>query len=384
MQPIQKIEKLIDEAQTVIKKSRKDMLEAPVSQLEKYLHEQHVPANDYYEEKDFYNYIGYPMMNYIDVSKFYNEGYSSAVGSANENCSENCDARMRIFIYNYISNVFYEKYQILSLVNVYYPNNNRLFKFRTYNGEARINKSMHLEYIHPIYILEDNYRKLYNPEYQEPEKLAEIHDEIKILYDHWNEINPGEYEYADKNAIVAKMTYDGDRAIAIEIAKNVEGVYECYYDKNIPVLICNTTAIRLISDLLVNKYQSAIKIEENDSKSFYDSRIKNVIYKLRDQPILKLYNMLDHELVPILPSGQTHIYVNIWLAFTEFITYDMVGKEKIMQIKLRLFTRMQHILQKLQNEKTIILLENCKFVGLYYPRSIYLKDLMIKNIIKKS
>ncbi len=167
----------------------------------------------------------------------------------------------------------------------------------------------------------------------------------------------------------------------------------------LPILITNDVGLSLIEKSL-KSITANYERKDSTSKSFFDNRIKNVIFKIDGKQIVKVFPLLDYEIITInndaivnVRSGNMKHRINrdqmnrsdaifdchsnfaLRLAFNEYITYDIVGNSEVAKVKLMLFT----YLYKKYGIRDMVITES-NVVGTYYPFDIYIKELRVKSI----
>lgn len=403
------IEQLINDAQTLIKDKRESKIQNYALFIEDFLARYEIPVNPYYDKKDFFRFESFPITNFGHLLTDFN---------SNEAPKINSELRMQIFIKNFIYNIYHDNYEILTMTNIFYPHVNNLFKFKTYKAPGRLNKDIMLTYVHPKYIYEEILHKISVLEnYKDIDKLIE---QGKFLLEEWDRVENTKVGetltvkelgtgfnfinmfakgiFHKQNELQISIDYNfGQNQIAVlkQLFSLDIKLIRCFYDPKLPILICNSADIPRIKEAIFSITPNS-KVIFNDPKSFYDNRLKNVIFKIDDKPVLKLFPILNYEIIPIKKSSLSlisdaklrastfnirklvidcNINIAIRLAFNEYITYEIVGADIIAEEKLKLYKNLIDT-HGLKNYS----LDN--YEGYYYPYLHYLKELRVISILK--
>lgn len=371
---INHIEQLIDDAQILIKDQRKDELFHKALEIEKFINLNSLPIDSEYEEKDYYTFNIYPIMNFLDITKDYNYNFREKILNEEEkNLLANNDLSHRKGkcipqIYNFVHVIFYEQYKLAEFKNIFYPHNNHKFVFDTYQGPGRFDKNIQLTYIHPKYQLEEMFHRLYSPEYYN----ENISEKINYFIDKWKSIDE---EYTSNEVTEYRKinlnNFSLEQKKILEIIN--DKVIKCFYDTSVPIVITSSRNLNFIEENIKNLSHNYQRLT-NSSKAFFDNRAENIIFKINGKTVLKVFPLLDYELIPCLPwdNNKCHIDVMIRLSLNEFITYQILGINEIARIKLKIYMNLKFLRDKLGDKITDI--KECKFKGKYYPYHIYLSE----------
>lgn len=390
MDPLDELKTLIDDAQIIIKESRQDTIYKYALEVEKFLSRHNIPVNYYYEEKDFYTYNAYPITSFIDICNAFNVEVKTLIDE-----TANC----KPFIYNFIHNAFYKRYELYKMFNIFYPSSNQNFSFATFTAPARLNESINIIYVHPKYILEELLHQ--SCLIENIEKLDDIRNKIASVFADIERID-GKDLLPNINMNDWKLfnNFSPTQINLLSVLSTLESpIIRCYYDRQLPILITNDVGLSLIEKSL-KSITANYERKDSTSKSFFDNRIKNVIFKIDGKQIVKVFPLLDYEIITInndaivnVRSGNMkhrinrdqmnrsdaifdcHSNVALRLAFNEYITYDIVGNSEVAKVKLMLFT----YLYKKYGIRDMVITES-NVVGTYYPFDIYIKELRVKSI----
>lgn len=379
------IENQIDNSKLVIRELRYKKLYNLLSKLECKISEASISILESYDTEDYYLLTIYPDNYKNDIF---------AIRSILEdtikllNIDEN-KISITVFIYNFITEIYYETYKIMKIINIYYPKFNNKFSMSFYRGNSRYNvknikkmsininkldveKNKLIRYIHPKYILEKYLADIYNPA-----KYDNYSDNVKIankLLNEWKIINPDDF---NKNYNIHMNLSKKGLSIMSLIE---EYVYESYYDRVVPTCIATTEDEEIINKLIQHKYKN-IEISEGSAKTIVDPRLINKMYKINNELVLKIWFIGQFELIPILPfNNQVHISVIKRLILSEYLTYDIIKNYKVAFSKLILFRNILKVEKKLKQKKIYISLDKCNFIGAFYPKIEYYKKLRIEQI----
>lgn len=358
------IESLIKKSQEIIKDDRKQTIEIAFKVIEKFLSATKIPVNSDYDE--FYKYSAYPIMNFMEFAKTVKEKL----------VDDSANFRLMYFIYKYIYQVTYNDYQIVTFTNIFWPHDNHKYKYITYEAPARLNEDIMMQYIHPKYSLEEIYRRLYCPEYFG--EIEELHVKKNQLTQFWKSL--GGLPSADSGDI--QLSFGKYQKMFINAVGKL--FVSAHYDERMPIFIGSSTSIEQATTTLKRQF-SNLSVIKNSSKSFFDPRTINYMFKIDNMILGKVWQLMDQEVIPILPfdKSKAHISVSIKLALTEHITYEILGFEDIAKEKLKLFGKLLSSEKILKKKGTYTKVSQCKFIGSYYPLDKYLSTVRTDEIIEK-
>jgi hypothetical protein len=382
------VEQLIEKAQVVIRESRQNTIYKYALMIEKFLADHRIPVNSEYNEKDFYTYNAYPMTSFIDVTNAYNEEIKPRIVAESGE-----DAHCRPFIYNFIHNIYFGKFELAKFFNIFYPNSNHKFGFDTYEDEGRLDKQLRMVYVHPKYLIEEVLHKLCLLEYVSD--FANLVAAKDRLMDKWLSMDK-----LPNPIINTAASFDPMQINVLSMLSTLEApIIRCFYDRNLPIVITNSLGLDLIEKTIKN-ITARYERKENTAKSFFDNRIRNTIFRIEDRQILKVFPLLDYEVVPLIQeftnirsakarysdtkhtmtagklTMDCHPNIAIRLAFNEYITYNIIGAAEVANIKLAICLGLiakYGIGEIIPDENNV--------TGLYHPFDIYIKELRVKSII---
>jgi hypothetical protein len=159
-------------------------------------------------------------------------------------------------------------------------------------------------------------------------------------------------------------------------------VYASDYDRVVPIGLCTSANLPVITNILKEQYQD-ISYSMQPSKSLFDHRISAAVIKSGQKTILKVWLIVDYELIPVIDEGNrqsVHIDVSMRLCLNEHIAYDMLGLDDIARGKLALFSILMDKRKSLINRKIMADPGKCEFVGVDCPLNIGLKMMRIKRL----
>lgn len=360
------IDILIDESKTIIRNDQELHMKDIFTELENFLVKYEIPVKHIFDH--YWKYDVYPIMRFNDIQNLIKE----------EIIPKYDKLEIYTYVYKYIFMLNFGQYTIATFTNIFGMNQNTKYTFMTYKAPARLNKNLEMTYVHPKYLLEDVYRKLYMPSNQE--NAVALNIKKLELMDKWKTLNPGVNFTAGKQH---EKSYGKNQ---LKLIKKIEQILvSADYDQKIPVYIGSAADIaeceKIASELFPN-----LEVTKNPSKSFFDPRTVNHIFKNGTHILIKVWELLDHEVIPILPYGKrkkAHISVLLKLSLTEHVTYEILGYNDIAKEKLATF------LVNIQNEeesiekKLYVKILNCKFIGRNYPIDKYVSNLRASNFVKK-
>jgi hypothetical protein len=399
--PIDKLNALIEEAQVIIKESRQNTVYKYMAEVEKFLAKSKIPVNYYYDEKDFYTYNAYPIINFIDLCNAYNAVVKPQIASI---CSESdliyCEnVQCKPFVYNFIHNSYFKRFELVKFFNLFFPNYNQKFTFETFESPARIDKSINIIYVHPKYILEEVLHQTCLIE--NADKMDELRDRIANILADIKRID-GKDLIPDSSNPNIFNNFNSTQVNLLSVISSLDvPIVRCFYDRQLPILITNDLGLSLI-EYAFKGITANYERKDSTSKSFFDNRVDNVIFKIDGKQIVKVFPLLDYEIVPIKDDSisnirsanmrhrmnkdqmnkdksifDCHTNIALRLAFNEYITYDIVGNQDISRVKLSLFA-------SLYNKYGVrdMKVSESNVVGTYYPFEMYIKELRVMSIKK--
>lgn len=356
---------LIDDAQSIIKEDREKTIKPAFKFIERFLAEHEIAVNFDYDDATFYEYRAYPMMNFSRLQNAIKEYLVDGSDSL----------KFLPYIHRYIYKVVYGNYEVVRFINIFWPHENVKYKFLTYEAPARLDSSLTMRYIHPKYALEEIYRRMYCPE--NFEYLDEFHERKNELIQEWQKLNPDNAPSKDEEELKFNFNKLQD-SFSIQFGKLM---IPAYYDARCPIFISSRSQIERIREMAESRYEGLVVVV-NSSKSFFDPRRNNYIFKKGDKIICKVWELLDYDVIPVV-DGKAHIAVLLSLALTEHITYEILGYEELAKGKLTLFNRLIATEKRLKSTKLYTLLPNCKFKGKYYPLDKYLATARTDEVVEK-
>jgi len=392
------IENLIDDAKLVIKKSRQDKLLEISKFIESYLTKLNIPIKETFKEETYYIIIGYPYINYLDRARKLN----LLILDISENFGIPLDSlKQNYTIYNYITEVKYDQFLLLQLRNPFYPKENKIYTLDTYRSLSRfksnifkatkhmndlfdldprmtnVNKIQDKEdsvvYIHPKYYLENLHKLLYDPAYEDKESVL---TEINVCWKRWIEID---------NSFNRKFNIKTDQklknmgyAMAYKIS---DYILLSDYDDSAIICIADYDKKDEIVDILKQDFDIS-DVVINSAKSLYDPRLVNLVIKVRGNIVMKIWLLLNYELIPYTDGKlkKAHPYVSLRLVLSEYLTYDILDINMVANVKLQKYKDLLIETKKLKDENKLPALNKCKYAGIYYPNDQYLNVLRIRDI----
>jgi len=365
------IDKLITEAREIIRVDRGEHVKPIFEEVERFLAEHKVPVRSTYESNNFWKYEAYPI-----------HGFSNLATIIKDELLPNLEG---VTLYNYVFRYIYrinlDRYSLAVFTNIFGTGQNSKYSFETFEGPGRLNKELTMQYVHPKYILEELLRKMYMP--SNYENLGSLIEEKKSLLAEWNRLNPKVNFEAKMEEVDGSFKKD-QTSLMNKVGKILVAAD---YDPSIPVYIGSAADIAKCEHIARDMFPE-LEVTRNASKSFFDPRTINHIFKNRGHILIKIWELLDHEIIPILPYNTTrmvaHISVVLKLALTEHITYDILDFREIANEKLKIFI---FILQKEQDmlaKGIYVSTLNCKYIGRYYPVDKYITNMRASNAAKFS
>ena len=398
------LESLIGEAQDIIRDNRQLTIYDSALLVEAFLAKLKIPVNPHYDEKDYYTYNAYPIINFIDICNTFNIEVKPVIDSrhdteGNTNYS-NYDARCKPFIYNFIHNAHFKRFELVKFFNIFFPHTNRNFGFQTYEAPARLNKSLTMTYVHPKYMLEEVLHQLCLIE--NVDKFDELRIRLSELINQWTEIQGSDPLDRDGSKWKHFNQFDSTQITILSTISTLNApIIRCFYDRHLPVIITNELGVGLIEHVISSTTANYTR-KDSSAKSFFDNRIRNTIFRIGDKQIVKVFPLLDYEVVPLSESAVMNIpsakhrhqvtnhqmkerevimdcdsNIALRLVFNEYITYDIIGAADVAAIKLQIFSYLYQTygINRLSfTERTV--------AGTYYPFEYYIKELRVKSIKK--
>jgi len=392
------IEGLIEDAKQVIKKSRQNKLLEISKHIENYLVKLNIPIKETFREETYYIIVAYPYLNYLERARKLNllivdlsEKFNIPLDSLKQNYT----------IYNYITEIKYDQFLLLQLRNPFYPKENKLYTLDTYKSLSRFKSNTFkatkyvkelfdmdprmintnklssdlnsVVYIHPKYYLENLHKLLYDPSHEDNEAVL---NEINTCWKRWIEIDNTFNRKINVNAdqrsknIGYAMLYKIDKYIVL-----------ADYDDSAIICIANYDKKDEIVDILRKDFDIS-DVVINSAKSLYDPRLVNLVIKVKGNIVMKIWLLLNYELIPYTPGKlrKAHPYVNLRLVLSEYLTYDILNIKTVANIKLQKYKDLLVEVKKLKDEGNLPDLSKCDYEGIYYPDDQYLNVLRIRDI----
>lgn len=367
------IDRLIGDAKEIIKADRGKRVKPTFEAVEKFLAEHRIPVKPTYEPNDFWKYEAYPMHGFSNLAVIIRDEFIS-----------NLDTQETITLYNYVYKYIYRimmgRYPLATFTNIFGSGQNPKYQFATYEGPARLNKELTMLYIHPKYVLEELLREMYR--ISNYEHISSLSDRKKELLAEWMKLTP-EVDFMTPMP-KPEESFKKDQ---VRLIKKIEKkLISADYDPNIPVYIGSSQDIRECEQIARDMFP-ALEVSRNASKSFFDPRTINHIFKNGKHILIKVWELLDHEIIPIVPQMKlmtAHISVILKLALTEHITYDILGFNEIAKEKLEIFTYVLQREKDLRSKNICISLLACKSIGVNYPVDKYIANMRASNAAKFS
>lgn len=361
------ISDLVEKSQSIIREDRQKTIEVAFNTIEEFLSHEQIPVNSDYDEINFYQYAAYPIMNF---SRFTETIKNSLL-------AESVTMRLSYFINNYIYFVDCNGYHTVVFTNIFYPHQNHKYQYKTYDGPARLNSNITLKYIHPKYSLEEIYRRIYCPEYFDD--ANELHIKKNQLTQMWKSLDGDNAPVTDASLI--QLNFGKMQKLFVDKVSKL--FISAHYDELMPIFIGSKASI-LQAKLMLSQQFKNLQVIENSSKSFFDPRTINYMFKLDNMILGKVWQLLDHEVIPVLPFSQSkaHISVCTKIALTEHITYEILGFDQIAKDKLKLFSQLLSSEKSLKKRGMYTKISECKFIGTYYPLDKYLSTVRTDELVE--
>lgn len=361
--------------------------------LEKFVIRMGGVVDDRYKDNEFYTQVVFLGNEYFD----YINAFKSDLGPMIEN-KLGITAQVVEFVANYITEIKHHNCSLLKIVKVNHTSNyaNDKLKISSVPKLSRFGTET-INAIHPKYHLEDIYRRLYSPGYAKDWEDIEI-DRVNT-HTEWN-ID------ADRHGTKSSQ-YDGEPSVASKMFGGKQGrqndysefirikqktynvlaeyVYASDYDRVVPIGVCRSEDIAKVMDIL-GQYYDKLSYTMQPSKSLYDHRISAAVIKSDAKTVLKLWLIIDYELIPVIDEGDrksVHIDVSLRLCLNEHIAYDMLGLDDIARGKLTLLRLLLTKRQSLITKKTMADPGKCEFMGTDCPLNVGLKMMRIQRIQKR-
>lgn len=393
---LESLESLISDAQDIIRDNRQMTIYDSALLVEEFLSKLKIPVNPHYDEKDYYTYNAYPIINFIDICNAFNVEVKPVIDSRD---GGDTDARCKPFIYNFIHNSHFKRFELVKFFNIFFPHMNRNFGFQTYEAPARFNKSLTMTYVHPKYILEEVLHQTCLIE--NVDKFDELQTRFVELIQQWSELL-GNDPLNRESTWNHFNQFDPLQITILSAISTLDApIIRCFYDRHLPVIVTNEVGVSLIEHVISSSTANYTR-KDSSAKSFFDNRIRNTIFRIGDKQIVKVFPLLDYEVVPLAESAIINIpsakrrhqttnhqmkerdvimdcnsNIALRLVFNEYITYDIVGAGDVADIKLQIFSYLyrHYGINRLSfTEKSV--------VGTYYPFEYYIKELRVKSIKK--
>lgn len=364
------MDKLIEESKAIIRADRGEKLEPVFVEIEKFLAENKIPVKHTYEPNNFWRYEAYPIYNFSNLAVMIKTELAARVPGIN----------LYNYVFKYIFMINFGRYSVVSFTNIFGHSQNTRYTIATYEAPARLNKEITMMYLHPKYALEEVLRKMYMPSNQE--NLAMYLSKKKDLLAQWDTLNPD----ANLNQPIEPQepVFRKDQLRLINKIEHL--VAYANYDPNIPVYIGSASDILRCEEIARSIFPN-LEVIKNPSKSFFDPRAANRVFKTNNFIVVKIWELLDHELIPIIPYGKkkkAHISVLLRLALTEHITYEMLGFDDISKDKLEIFKSLLQKESQMITTKTYVNLMKCNYIGRNYPIDKYISNKRSEMSAKQS
>lgn len=362
------ISDLVEQSQLIIKDDRKQTIEIAFKVLEEFLSSTGTPVNSDYDEINFYQYNAYPINNFSKFTEIIK----------NELLTHTQLLKLTYFINRYIYSVDTGTYKTVVFTNIFWPHENNKYTYKTYEGPARLNNSITIKYIHPKYSLEEIYRRIYCPEYFDD--ANELHVKKNQLTQMWKNIDPDTAPVISDDTI--QFQFGKMQQKFIDLVSKL--FISAHYDERVPIFIGTKASIEQAKIILEKEFKN-MQVVENSSKSFFDPRTVNYMFKIENMILGKVWKLLDHEVIPVLPfnKNKCHIAVSIKIALTEHITYEILGFDQIAKDKLKLFSQLLSAEKSLKKRGMYTRLPECKFVGSYYPLDKFLSTTRTNELLER-
>jgi hypothetical protein len=349
--------------------------------LEKFVIRMGGVVDDRYKDNEFYTQVVFLGNEYYD----YIANFKSDYGPMIEN-KLGITAQVVEFVANYITEIKHHNCSLLKIVKVNHTSN--------YNTKDRLRISSvpklsrfgteTINAIHPKYHLEDIYRRLYSPSYANDWEAIEL-DRV-ATHTEWNidsaiKTLGGKQKNTRSHNNYSEFVRIKQKAYKI-LAKYV---YSTDYDRVVPIGICSSENITKVIEIL-SQYYDKLSYTMQPSKSLYDHRINAAVIKSDTKTVIKLWLIVDYELIPVIDEGDrksAHIDVSLRLCLNEHIAYDMLGLDDIAKGKLTLLRLLLAKRQSLLTRKIMADPSKCEFVGVDCPLNVGLKMMRIQRIQKR-
>ncbi|MAR56865.1 MAG: hypothetical protein CMM93_06755 [Rickettsiales bacterium] len=381
-------DQLVSQAELKIKNDLRKELLNMMLEIEAFLQKYKVPIQEFYNDTTYYTFTACPHKGFPE---FANIIRNELVPSLESKYKKDVFS-YRPQVWGYIMVLKYGNHTLLKLMNIFYPTGNHIYSLPTYEGDSRfaaktrytnrasvrahkVNKpepefsikSRKILYLHPKFMLEELIFRMYSPaHFDEQNETREIIDD---MINHWKKI-----DYTDNVLKPNKKFLSSGRELFNKIK-------DIAYEANNDFATFTCIARKKDKAEIAKRFQN-YKLMFNSPKSLFDSRLSNMIVKSNNRPVLKIWFLLDYELIPLVDK-KAHIYLLLRLIVVDSIIYDIMDVKKIIEMKMGLFNYYLNLLQQMKKEKRVKPIDQCEFVGTNYPNDVYLSDLRQKLIVEQ-
>ena len=393
------MESQVEKAAIQIKKNRADQLFKFMSTLCDLISDEGMPIAREYTEDTYYKLVVYPdeYLTGLSIIRKLVRDLQNTMEIDNELVSHS------VFIGDYITYFMYKRITILEVINIYYPIRNDMYRIKTYFDESRfsntsidqIKKSKYqkmfltggakhptnhppkksekkIKYIHPQYTTEGILADYCSPEYEDKHEIYKSKIEILGI---WRKISPEHFsKFGNRKKFLSKT--------GLKMYEKISKLcYPANYDLLIPICVASEENREEIDAILGENFNLG-DVKRNLPKTTVDPRYTNYAYFVDGKQCLKIWYILQFELVPVLHNKKVHIAMLQRLVLSEFITYTILKFDKVAFSKLVIFMNLLKREREMRHKKIYIDIVKCKYVGKSYPVKDYLSEVRLQNIRK--
>jgi hypothetical protein len=356
------ITEIIEKSRDIIRVEMKNNYLALALAVEDFLIRERVPVEEDYSDNEPYKYVCYPDTNFLEIiNKVKSDLIPTLTGISDK------EYLFKPFIFKYMMILSVDNKALLQVTNVFYPIANYKFRVQTYLNASRFADSKNkLHYIHPKYRLDHVLSQFYDP-FSNAEAVEE---EYYKIYTQWGEL--------DGNKSVARRDKNNKRMGIREYELIKDIAVLCNHDLIYTSCLCREDDI----DAIISKIDPKRKytVVKNNVKSLYDIRYYNTTFSIGGKTVLKLWPVLQYQLIPVVSGNRAHINTVIHYALIDYLHYDILGVQKVAFFKNLILNYYINRRAAMVKNHILTRLDKCEYIGTYYPTELYLKQHRIDKI----
>ena len=351
-----RLEEIIEESRSIIKDNMEKKYMPMAKTIERFLSKERVPVEFEYSSDEPYKLSCYPDTNFLNVVNKIKEELKPELEQLTGS-----EVLFRSYIPKYMMILSYDNVALLQVTNMFYPYLNTKFRVDTYQDDSRFGIDGKIFYVHPKLTIDHLAMEKYDPMVDQNLMMEETLERWKKL----GRMNAKQPSKMRERKGIKEYNMVKDKVVLCN--HDFEHVSCICWERDIDDIIKTIDPDR--------KYV----VTKNIIKSLHEIRRTSVTLSLNNRVVIKFWPSLEYELIPTI-NGACHPFVSTRYAIIDFLNYDILGIKNVAEWKLGAFDWQISNIKTLREKHIMPSIQKCKWIGTYYPISLYRKQLRIDKI----